>query len=110
MCCTKLSCLFEVVAGSSRAAGGIGDVLLRPGPHDFDDGFDQITGREVLDRACLHIFGVPLQQPFVDASFYVYIETGPSFGIDHADEAMQQMIGRLPMLHIACLATLPGWG
>ena len=73
---------------AARPAGGIADSHVRHGAHDFDDGTDERTWREILaELAALHIFSVLLEQPLINLALHVRVHDSPAFSIDQTDEA-----------------------
>ena len=69
-----------------RAGGGIADGVVDRRLDAIDDGFDELTRREVL--ACtLGAFGGALgEQAFVDVPFDIRIHRGPLFHVDQIDD------------------------
>ena len=78
---------------SPRAAGRIGDGLPGLGPDAFHHGLDQGARREVLSRAALGVFGVFLQEAFVNLALDVRPHGAPPLLVDHVDEAEE--LGRV---------------
>jgi hypothetical protein len=62
---------------TAGARGGIDDGGLRLRAHDFDDGVDQDSGREVLACAGLCALRVLFEQTFVDVALDVGAERTP---------------------------------
>jgi hypothetical protein len=66
-------------------------MMVRPGGlHDVDERADERARGEVLAGAGFHVFGVLLEEAFVDVAFDVGIEDGPGFFVDEVgDEAFE---------------------
>src|ERR1017187_2066667 len=87
--------------GKQKAAGagrGIDDRGSRLRAHDFDDGIDEDTRREVLAGAALGVLGVLFEQAFVDVAFHVGAESAPGFLIDEIDDQPAQVGGILDLV------------
>ena len=87
----------EPVVGAQEeaagAAGRVGNGLHRLGPHALHHGLDQRARREVLAGAALGVFGVLLQQAFVEVTLGVGVHADPTFGVDHLHQTRQ--LGRV---------------
>ena len=74
---------------STRAAGGIADGHARFRTHDFGHRFDERARRKVLSGSAFGIFGVFLEQAFVDFTLGVNIYAHPAFTVYQRDEAFE---------------------
>jgi len=95
--------VLEDVAGGGKekttgAGGGINDGGSRLRAHDFNDGVDQDTGREVLAGAGLGILGVLFEQAFVDVALDVGAERAPGLLVDEIDDEAAQVGGVLDLV------------
>ncbi len=78
---------------TARPTGRITDGHPRLGVHDFHHRLDQRTRREVLPGAALGVFGVLLQQAFVDFALDVDVQSHPGLFVDQGDQALE--LGRV---------------
>ena len=78
---------------ASRAAGRVGNRLHRLGAHTGHHGFDQRARREILACAALGVFGIFLQQAFIQVALGVGIQADPAFGINQLHQARE--LGRV---------------
>src|SRR2546423_13865103 len=75
----------KAASAGSRVADGLTGLRA----HDFDEGTNERARREVLACAALGVFGVLLQQAFVDFAFDVYVQRLPRLAVNERDEAAQ---------------------
>ena len=83
----------DIVVGdeeeSARATGRIANGFTGLGAHDLDHGLNQWSGGEVLSSPAFGVFGVFLQQTFVDVAFNIGIQANPGFVVNQLDQAFE---------------------
>ena len=84
----------------ARATRRVGNGLHGLGPHTLHHGLYQRAGREVLARAAFGVFGIVLQQAFVQVTLGVGIQADPALGINQLHQPRE--FGRVLNL-VLCL-------